>query len=235
METKYEMVVNTLEKEMVEGKYNSTKKLPTEEELMKKLNVSKNTIRKAIDILVSKGYIYRVQGSGIFLREFSKLGCVDMRDMNGLTKQYSSEKLDSKVLEFSLIEADEEIASSMKCNVGTKVYYVKRVRYLNGEPLEIEESYFNKDIIPYLNEEICSGSIFNYIRNDLKLKIGFADRIINCEKLNEKEAELLNLNKDDPTLVLNNVIFLSSGVVFDVSREKYNYSKMKIISLTSIK
>ena len=235
METKYEMVVNILEKEMIEGKYNASRKLPTEEELMKKLNVSKNTIRKAIDILVSKGYIYRVQGSGIFLREFSKLGCADMRDMNGLTKQYSSEKLDSKVLEFALIEADEEIASSMKCNVSTKVYYVKRVRYLNGEPLEIEESYFNKDIIPYLNEEICSGSIFNYIRNDLKLKIGFADRIINCEKLDEKEAELLNLNKDDPTLVLNNVIFLSSGVVFDVSREKYNYSKMKIISLTSIK
>jgi GntR family transcriptional regulator of bglA len=233
MQTKYEIVVNILEKEIIEGKYNVSKKLPTEEDLMRKLNVSKNTIRKAIDVLVGKGYIYRVQGSGVFLREFSKLGCVDMKEMNGLTKTYPSDKLETKVLKFSLIDADEELAGKMKCEVNTKVYYVKRVRYLNGEPMEIEESYYNKDIIPYLNEEICANSIYTYIIDDLKLKIGFADRVISCEKLNEEEAKLLKLNKDDPTLVLNNTVFLSSGIVFDVSLEKYNYSKMKIISLTS--
>lgn len=233
MQTKYEIVVNILEKEMLEGKYNDTKKLPTEEELMKRLEVSKNTIRKAIDVLVSKGYIYRVQGSGIFLREFSKLGCVDMKEMNGLTKTYPTDKLESKVLKFSLIDADEELAGKMKCKVNTKVYYVKRVRYLNGEPMDIEESYYNKDVVPYLSEEICSKSIYSYIIDDLKLKVGFADRVISCDKLTEEDAKLLNLEKDDPALVLNNTVFLTSGVVFDVSLEKYNYKKMKIISLTS--
>ncbi|EHJ00849.1 transcriptional regulator, GntR family with UTRA sensor domain containing protein [Clostridium sp. DL-VIII] len=233
MQKKYETIVNILEKEILEGKYDSNKKLPTEEELIARLNVSKNTVRKAIDILVTKGYIYRVQGSGIFLRDFSREGCMDIREMNGLTKTYSNNKLKSRVLELSLIDADEELASKMRCNVNTKLYYVKRVRYLNGEPMEIEESYYNKEIIPYLNEEICSKSIFSYVINDLKLKIGFADRVISCEKLNEEEAELLNLKKDDPTLIINNTVFLSSGIVFDVSLEKYNYSKMKIISLTS--
>lgn len=175
------MVVNILEKEMLEDKYSLSKKLPTEEELIKKFNVSKNTIRKAIEILVSKGYVYRVQGSGIFLREFAKNGCAQIRDINGLSKQYSKEKFESKVAEFSLINADEKLSDRMKCDIGTKIYYVKRVRYLNGDPIEIEESYYNKDIIPYLNEEICSKSIFDYITNDLKLKIGFADRIITSE------------------------------------------------------
>jgi GntR family transcriptional regulator of bglA len=234
MKTKYEMIVSILEKEILEEKYNCAKKLPTEEELIKRFNVSKNTIRKAIDILVSKGYIYRVQGSGIFLREFSKLGCVKIRDMNGLTKQYFNEKIESKVLKFSLINADEKLASKMKCEVNTKVYYIKRLRYLNGEAIEIEESYYNKNIIPYLNEEICTKSIFNYITNDLKLKIGFADRILSCEKLTEEEAQFLNLKKDDPTLVLTNTIFLSNGEVFDVSVEKHNYTKIKLISLTSL-
>lgn len=233
MQKKYETIVNILEKEILDGKYDSNKKLPTEEELISRLNVSKNTVRKAIDILVTKGYIYRVQGSGIFLRDFSREGCMDIREMNGLTKTYSNNNLKSKVLELSLIDADEELASKMRCNVNTKLYYVKRVRYLNSEPMEIEESYYNKEIIPYLNEEICSKSIFSYVINDLKLKIGFADRVISCEKLNEEEAELLNLKKDDPTLIINNTVFLSSGIVFDVSLEKYNYSKMKIISLTS--
>ncbi|WP_270568122.1 GntR family transcriptional regulator [Clostridium beijerinckii] len=234
MQTKYEMVVNILEKEMLEDKYSLSKKLPTEEELIKKFNVSKNTIRKAIEILVSKGYVYRVQGSGIFLREFAKNGYAQIRDINGLSKQYSKEKFESKVAEFSLINADEKLSNKMKCDIGTKIYYVKRVRYLNGNPIEIEESYYNKDIIPYLNEEICSKSIFDYITNDLKLKIGFADRIITSEKLTEEEASFLNLEKDDPALVLNNTIFLSSGIVFDISVEKFNYKNMKLISLTSI-
>ena len=60
MQPKYEFVAKTLEKEIIERKYNDDKKLPTEEELMKVFQVSKNTIRKAIDVLVSNGYVYRV-------------------------------------------------------------------------------------------------------------------------------------------------------------------------------
>lgn len=233
MKTKYETVINILEREILDGKYNITRKLPTEEELIERLNVSKNTVRKAIDILVSKGYIYRVQGSGIFLRDFCRDGCMDIREMNGLTNTYSKNKLESKVLKLELIDADEELSSKMKCDIGTKIYYVKRLRHLDGVAIEIEESYYNKEIIPYLNEEICSKSIFNYITNDLKLKIGFADRVISCEKLSESEAKLLNLNKDDPTLVVNNTVFLSSGIIFDVSLEKYNYKEVKMMSLTN--
>lgn len=48
MQPKYEFVAKTLEKEIIERKYNDDKKLPTEEELMKVFQVSKNTIRKAI-------------------------------------------------------------------------------------------------------------------------------------------------------------------------------------------
>lgn len=234
MATKYEVVVEQLEKEIVDGIFDSNRKLPTEEELMKRFDVSRNTIRKAIEILVSKGYIYQVQGSGIFLREFSKPGCITMKDMSGLTKSLENEKLESKLIELTLIDADEELANKMKCNIGTKIYFVKRVRYVNDEAFVIEESFYNKDIIPYLNEEICNNSIYKYIEEDLKLKIGFADKIISCRKLDEEEAGLLNLQKDDPVLMLENTVFLSSGVIFDISKDKYNYTKTKLLSLATL-
>lgn len=233
MVTKYGEIVKVLENEILNGKYSDTKKLPTEDELIEILNVSKLTLRKAIDILVSKGYVYRVQGSGVFLRDFNKKGCMDVRELNGLTRTYSNNNLKSKIIEFKLINADEELAANLKCDINTKVYYIKRVRYLEGTPMEIEESYYNKDIIPYLNKEICEGSIFNYIINDLKLKIGFSDRVISCDKLNKEDAELLGLEENDPALILNNTVFLKNGRIFDVSVEKYNYNKMKIISFTS--
>ncbi|MCK1985614.1 MULTISPECIES: GntR family transcriptional regulator [Peribacillus] len=232
MGVKYRMVVEQMEKEIVEGKYTLETKLPTEEELMKKFDVSRNTIRKAINILVEQGYIYQVQGSGIFLREFSRPGCISMRDMSGLTKVFPNDEMKSKVLKLELIEADEKLAKQMKCQVKTKIYNLKRVRYLNGEPIVIEESFFNKDIIPIINNEIANGSIYEYIVEDLKLNIGFADKIISCEKLNDDDAKLLDLQPGDPTLIVESTVFLKAGAVFDLSIEKYNYTSAKLLTLT---
>lgn len=231
MQPKYEFVAKTLEKEIIERKYNLDKKLPTEEELMKTFQVSKNTIRKAIDVLVTNGYVYRVQGSGVFLREFFNNGYVNVMNMTGLTKNFSSEKVTSQVIELSIIEPNEELIEKLNCLPTTKIYYVKRIRYLDGEPIEIEESYYNKDIVVYLNKEICLGSIFKYITEDLKLNIGFANRVISCEKLTEEDATLLNLNKDDPSLKLENIVYLGNGKAFDYSIEKYNYSKIKLYNI----
>ncbi|MGE7907268.1 GntR family transcriptional regulator [Peribacillus sp. NPDC094092] len=232
MGVKYRMVVEQMEKEIVEGKYTLNTKLPTEEELMKRFDVSRNTIRKAINILVEQGYIYQVQGSGIFLREFTRPGCISMRDMNGLTKVFPNDEMKSKVLKLELIEADEKLAKQMKCQVNTKIYNLKRVRYLNGEPIVIEESFFNKDIIPIINKEIANGSIYEYIVEDLKLNIGFADKIISCEKLNDDDAKLLDLQPGDPTLIVESTVFLKAGAVFDLSIEKYNYTSAKLLTLT---
>ncbi|WP_278279540.1 MULTISPECIES: GntR family transcriptional regulator [Clostridium] len=223
-----------LEREILDGKFDYDKKLPTEEELMERFNVSRNTIRKAIEVLVGKGYIYQVHGSGVFLREFSKPGCVPMWDMSGLTRTFSKDKLTSRLLDLSLIEANDELAEKMKCKIHTKLYHVRRVRYMNDEPFTIEESFFNKDIILYLNEDICKKSIYDYIINDLKLKIKFADKIISCEKLNKDEALLLHLNEGDPSLIVENTVFLSNGTIFDFSREKYNYTRSKLLSLATL-
>lgn len=234
MTKKYEYVVKQLEKEIFDKVYDHTKKLPTEEELMKRFDVSRNTIRKSIEILGSHGYIYQIQGSGVFLRDVSSPGCMMMKDIGGLDKTMKNYKSSKKLLSLSLMEADEELAGKMKCNLGTKIYSVKRLRYVNDVPFEIEESFYNKDVIPYLNDEICNNSIFRYIREDLKLKIGFADRLLSCNKLNKEEAALLNLKENDPVLIIDNTVFLNNGIIFVVSRNKYNYMETKILSLVSL-
>ena len=141
---------------------------------MASFGVSRNTIRKAVDVLVNSGCVYRVQGSGVFLRNINDEEFAASININGLTKNFSRDEIKSKILELTVISPDDNLINKLECTEETKIYYVKRVRYVNDEPIEIEESYYNKDIIPYLNKEICEGSIFNYIREDLKINIGFA-------------------------------------------------------------
>ncbi len=122
MSAKYRVILEELENDIISGKYNEVKKLPTEEDLMKQYQVSRTTIRKAISVLVSRGYVYQIQGSGIFLRESALKGYLSLESLKGLTRDYPNKKIVSKVIELKLIQANEKIASQMKCDVNSLVF-----------------------------------------------------------------------------------------------------------------
>lgn len=235
MAVKYKEIADELEKDIRDGKFDETKKLPTEEELVKKFEVSRNTIRKAITQLVNRGLVYQVQGSGMFLREKSETDFINLGSLRGLTKDLTSKKVETKVLAIHVVEADEEIAKQLRCDTGTKLYYSKRLRLVENEPFSIEISYFKKDIVPYLNEDIASKSIYSYLIDDLKLNIGFADKVINCEKINEENADLLQVNPLDPALIIENTVCLTNGTIFELSKSLFHYQKAKILNRINFK
>lgn len=72
MEVKYETVKQTLRKEIIDGKYKINEKLPTESALMKRFNVSRYTIRRAVGDLENEHYIYRIQGGGMFVQDWQR-------------------------------------------------------------------------------------------------------------------------------------------------------------------
>lgn len=229
MASKYKEISEKIEEEIKSGKYDETKKLPTEEELMKKYAVSRTTIRKSIAILVTKGYIYQVQGSGIFIREAALKDYLSLENLKGLTRDFPNKKIKSKLVKLDILKADKELSEKMKCTIGTDLYFVIRIRNVDNKPFAIEYTYFNKDIIPYLNKDIADKSIYSYILNDLKLNIGFADKIIYADKLNLEDAEILNLKKDDPALIIENTVFLTNGEIFEVSKVVHNYKNAKLL------
>ena len=233
MSTKYKQIVSELEADLLSGKYNEVKKLPREEDLIEKYQVSRTTIRKAIAMLVNKGYVYQVQGSGIFIREASLQDYVSLENLKGLTRDFPDKKIESKLINLMVINADEDLDKQMKCDVGTDIYFLERLRYVNEEPFAVEYTYLNKNVIPYMSEEIAHRSIYSFIINDLKLSIGFADKIIYADKLDSESAQLLQLSENDPTLVIENTVFLTNGTVFEVSKVIHNYKNTKLLKLAN--
>lgn len=69
MEKKYQTVSDTIQKWITTGRYQDNAKLPTESELMKQFDVSRHTVRKALEVLKIAGYVYRVQGGGTYVAE----------------------------------------------------------------------------------------------------------------------------------------------------------------------
>lgn len=69
---KYEEIEKKIEDEIKKGIFKPGEKIPSENEIPAKYNVSKNTARKAIQELLEKGLIYRVQGKGTFVADIKK-------------------------------------------------------------------------------------------------------------------------------------------------------------------
>lgn len=224
---KYQIIANEIEDNIYSNDLPQGTKLPTVENLASEYKVSKSTIVKAIESLVSKGIVYQLQGSGIFVRRRNRSGYIDLNITQGFTTSLKEFKITSKVLEFNLIRADEEISELIECNINDEIYLVKRLRYIDDEIMCYEEAYYKKSIVPYLTKEIAQGSIFEYLQTALNLNIGFSDRYLHLEKLDNNHANLLDLTPNDPAMIVLEQIYLSSGVCFNVSKLVYNYKNTR--------
>jgi len=224
---KYQIIANEIENNIYSNDLPQGTKLPTVEALASEYKVSKSTIVKAIEYLVARKIVYQLQGSGIFVRRRNRTGYINLNVTQGFTTSLKEFNITSKVLDFNLIKADKEIAELLECDINDDIYLIKRLRYIDEEIMCYEEAYYKKSIVPYLNKEIATGSIFEYLQTALNLNLGFSDRYLHLEKLDDNLANLLNLSPNDPAMVVLEQIYLSSGICFNVSKLVYNYKNTR--------
>ncbi|ANU22045.1 GntR family transcriptional regulator [Planococcus donghaensis] len=220
---KYQHIADELENYIEEHKLQQGDKLPILQDLMIQFDVSKSTVTKALDLLEKKGVVFQVRGSGIFVRRHKRQGYISLTSNQGFKKNLEEFHITSEIITLDIRKPTKEAAVNLNIGLDDDVYYVKRIRYIHGQTLCIEESYFNKSIVTYLNKEIITESIFNYITEGLGLNIGFADTYLHVDKLNAEEAEYLGLQKGDPKLEVESVFHLTNGQPFDFSKLTYNY------------
>ncbi|MFC0273366.1 GntR family transcriptional regulator [Metabacillus herbersteinensis] len=222
---KYQQIAIEIEKYIEDHALQQGDKLPVLETLMTQFQVSKSTITKSLDMLEKKGVVFQVRGSGIFVRRHKRRGYISLLSNQGFKKDLEDFNITSKVIELEVRKPTQEAAYNLNIELDADVYYVKRVRYINGQTLCLEESFYNKSIITYLNNEIVSESIFHYIREGLGIKVGFSDKYLHVDKLKEEEAKYLGLKKGEPGLYDETIFHLTNGQPFDFSKITYNYEQ----------
>lgn len=222
---KYQQIAIEMENFIEENALQQGDKLPVLETLMAQFDVSKSTITKALDMLERKGVVFQVRGSGIFVRRHNRKGYISLLSNQGFTKDLNDFHITSEVIELKVTKPTEEAAINLNIGLSDDVYYVKRIRYINGQTLCLEESFYKKSIITYLNNEIVSESIFHYIKEALGLKVGFSDMYLHVDKLNEEEAKYLNLTTGSPKLGVESIFHLTNGNPFNFSKITYNYEQ----------
>ncbi len=221
MALKYKKVAFEISRKIANGKY--TDKLPSEAELVKKYNTSRNTIRNAMDALFEQGLIKRVQGSGYFVNVplHSDGYFMNIAGKNGLGRLGKTTSIDSKVLELKVQPAGEEIARHLDCESDDQVYYVSRLRLSGADLVSLEHAYYLKQQVPYLTKEICENSIFNFIVENYDIEITNADEYVSAYSLGKEEAKESGKPAGTPTLHVEEINCVKNEHPFNYSNSYY--------------
>lgn len=197
------------------GTWKAGLKVPSERELMEQYNVSRATVRKALDELMRDGLIYRKQGVGTFVSEtkvFQNLIGELSFNQQALKQGLSPS---SKVIYTSSDPfISNRINNVFKVEKSEKINKIIRVRFINGSPLVLETVYIpNKYAPKILQQDLESIAIFEYLKD--VCKFNFTHSILDIEPvaINKFEAEHLGVDIGQPALSLERVIYSNDTAI----------------------
>ena len=233
MTPKYVQIYKEIKHRILNGYYKENNhQLPTEADFCKEFSCSRMTIKKALDYLVSEGYIYRKKGKGSFVFPNKKLSSkisIHENQLSGLSKFYKGE-VSSKVIKFEFIFADETLADKLDLNVGDPVYHIFRLRLVDQKPFVLECTYINPIIIPGITQDVLNHSVYDYIENTLHLKIAGSFRITRADCSNESDQKYLELTEKEPVLEVEQLAYLDNGFPFEYSFARHRYDCFEFYS-----
>lgn len=220
--SKYVSIYNYLREKIILGEFNKKNKLPSEKELTQMFGVSRNTVRRAIDMLSDEGFVSSSHGRGVFLIENKPLKFL-VGGLESFKEASIKNNLDFKtdVVLLEEIIVDKELSKKSNFSVGTKVLNICRVRNINNENTIIDINYFDLNIIKGITKEIAKNSIYEFIEKNLDLKISGAQKVVSVKKASKFDKKYLNLNGIDFVAVVSNFVYLDDGRFFEYTESRH--------------
>jgi len=223
----YFQIEEQIKRKIENGEFQAHDALPSEREYAEQFEISRMTVRQAINNLVNDGYLYRQKGRGTFVAD-KKLE----QQLNGLTSFTEDMKArglnpSSKLLSFEIIPADKKIASELHISLYAPVYEIKRIRLADDVPMALETVYMSANLIKGLTEEIINLSLYQYVENYVKLKIDYATQTLESSIASELEVTHLAIPEHSPILFIQRHTFLIDGTPLEYVKSAYRADRYK--------
>lgn len=235
---KYDAIYRSLRQAIESRKYPYRSELPSEHQLVQMYECSRNTVRRAIAELAEEGYVQSVHGKGVLVlyqkqeqTQFSIGGIESMKEAaarNGQT-------LRTKVIYFTELVVDEALAAKTGFPEGSEIYYVQRVRYLDGEALILDHNYFLKDVVRGLSAKIAEGSVYEYMEQTLGETIMTTRRKYTVERETELDQQYMDLHGYNCLMLVSNQAFNKDGVMFEYTESRHRPDRFVFYELAQRK
>jgi GntR family transcriptional regulator len=185
-----------LSRAIINGEFPLGSKLPNEEQLCERFEVSRITLREAVQGLIQDGYVIRRQGSGTFVtRRPSLHNSLDTNFSYTEYLQRAGIHTSKKMIGARTVPADDETAHELSLDREAPVIEVRRVRTADQRPAIYSIDYLPVDIIDLAaDRKDLRGSLYHLLAARGHV-VDHGEAIIAPAVADEELAGLLKLAK----------------------------------------
>ncbi len=218
----YSRIEAVLASEIADGNSKVGEQLPTEDSLMGRFGVSRITVRRAIQNLVSRGLVEIRRGKGTFVaapkitQELTELsGFVE--DMHALGR-----KPTARVVSKEIVPADATVANQLALTKGERVIRIRRVRLADGVPLSFDETYLPLDIgKKIIADNLKVEPIFSLLERKYDVPLIEAEYKLDAVPADPEVAAALKVKRRSPIFRIERTSYSTGSRPVDYERLYY--------------
>lgn len=209
-----------IEEAVRSGKINAGDALPSERDLAQRVDVSRVTVRKAVQQLVREGVLVQRHGSGTFVAP--QLGRVE-QSLSRLTSfaedmARRGMAVRSDFLDRGLYLPSPEETVALGLSSGDRVARIARLRIAGETPLAVERAALSADVLP--DPEAVTNSLYAHLELAGRRPVRAIQRI-RAANLSAEDARLLDVPSGSASLHIERISYLATGRVIEFTRSLY--------------
>ncbi|PXZ06008.1 GntR family transcriptional regulator [Gilliamella apicola] len=209
-------------KKIQSGEYAQGQLIPKESELTDIYQVSRPTVRQAIQFLVNDGFLERRKRRGTIVKQ-QKIN----QEFTHIIESYDSEMNrkglhpTTKVLTFKVDKATSEIANNLAINELDAIYKLVRLRYAENKPIVLVTTYLPVKLLPnFLHNDFKHQKLYSVLEK-MNLPIVQIRRKLDVLKADETTSDLLDIEEGDPIFYFHSVGYSHDRTPIEYSISKY--------------
>ena len=225
----YKKVYSILKQEIREGKYETGKLLPPEHFFESRFEVSRTTIRRALELLSRDGYLDSQQGRGTKVLDFTTVQRLNALTSITETLKSKGYEVKTKGMHIDVIEATTKVASALMIKEGESVVRIQRVQCASEQPIAIMTNYLLEEQVPGI--ESHSGgfiSLYAFLESQYHFVLTNAVEHLSAGVTDFSESQILDVPVGWPLLISNRVTYSGNKPVeyahTRILGDKYKYA-----------
>lgn len=229
---KYYQLANILRQRIENREFTEHDAIPSERQLEQQYNLSRPTIRQAIDLLERQGYVFRVHGRGTFVSP-PKLQ-KGMLELTSFSEDMRSRGLEpgQRILEFGMVSPSAQAARQLEItDPHRKVLRIKRLRFGDEAPIGIQDSYLALSPGQVVTREEMQqhGSIYAILQQKFGIFPTEAEETLEVTLATPEEANLLRIPVGSPLLLNVRTLWSQDRQAVEYVRILYRGDRYKYI------
>jgi len=197
--------------------------IPTEIELCEHFDISRPTVRQAINELVTEGHIVRRKGKGSFVsRQKIKQDFLLVLESFNTEMQEKGLVPETNLLSLKLRGASPRAAEVFNIEAGEDLVFISRLRSINNEPIVLVNTWLPAGrFSPILDFDLEKESLYDILEREFNCVLTNTKRYLEARIAGDFEAEKLEISKGDPVQFIETIATEEDDIPVEFSLAYY--------------